>query len=126
MPKGEWAFITNHGATLALIARHGQVTALEIAAELGITERPVRRIISELVESGYIVKTRVGRVNHYKVKEHLPMVHPVARDVAVGSLLAALNVQNGDSTEQNDLAEGDEPVTPIPMPSVSPAPDAPV
>jgi DNA-binding Lrp family transcriptional regulator len=82
-----WHFITNHGAVLLLIAQRRQITAREIAEVLGLTERPVRRIIAELVAAGYLQKTRVGRVNLYEVPLDLPLRQPVHREVAVGDLL---------------------------------------
>ena len=83
----EWHFITNHGAVLALIAQRSQITAREIAATLGLTERPVRRIIAELEAAGYLHKKRVGRVSHYEVTLDLPLRQHVHREVAVGELL---------------------------------------
>ena len=47
-------FTTNHGAVLALIGKHGPITAREIAAKLGITERSVMRIIKDLENEAYI------------------------------------------------------------------------
>ena len=88
----EWTFITNHGAVLALIAQNSQITAREIAATLGITERPVRRIIAELEAVGYLCKQRVGRVNHYQVNLDLPLRRPEARATMVGELLRVLNL----------------------------------
>jgi DNA-binding Lrp family transcriptional regulator len=82
-----WHFITNHGAVLLLIAQRRQITAREIAEVLGLTERPVRRIIAELVAAGYLQKTRVGRVNLYEVPLDLPLRQPVHLEVAVGDLL---------------------------------------
>lgn len=89
----EWTFITNHGAVLALIAHHKQITAREIADELGITERPVRRIIAELEDAGYIKKQRVGRGNRYSVQLDLPLRQPIAREVEVGDLLHILDLE---------------------------------
>ena len=83
----EWHFITNHGAVLLLIAQRRQITAREIAEELGLTERPVRRIIAELEAAGYLQKKRVGRVNQYEVVLDLPLRQHVHREVAVGDLL---------------------------------------
>ena len=83
----EWNFNTNHGAVLLLIAQRRQITAREIAAILGITERPVRRIIADLEAAGYLRKQRVGRVNEYEVSLDLPLPQPVGREVAVGDLL---------------------------------------
>ena len=82
-----WHFITNHGAVLLLIAQRRQITAREIAEVLGLTERPVRRIIAELEAAGYLQKTRVGRVNQYEVALDLPLRQAVHRAVAVGDLL---------------------------------------
>ena len=83
----EWHFITNHGTVLLLIAQRRQITAREIAEVLGLTERPVRRIIAELEAAGYLQKQRVGRLNQYKVALDLPLRQPVHREVAVGDLL---------------------------------------
>lgn len=93
MPAREWTFITNHGAVLALIAQHGQITAREIASILDLTERPVRRIIADLDEAGYIDKTRVGRVNHYRVNAELPLRLAAGQDIAIGGLLEVLQFQ---------------------------------
>jgi DeoR/GlpR family transcriptional regulator of sugar metabolism len=83
----DWSFITNHGAVLLLIAQRRQITAREIAARLGITERPVRRIIAALAAAGYLRKQRRGRVNEYEVSLDLPLPQPVGREVAVRDLL---------------------------------------
>jgi predicted transcriptional regulator len=83
----EWHFITNHGTVLLLIAQRRQITAREIAEELQLTERPVRRIIAELEAAGYLRKQRVGRVNQYEVVLDLPLRQSVHREVAVGDLV---------------------------------------
>lgn len=86
-----WTFITNHGAVLALVGQYGQITAREIAAELGITERTVMRIIRDLETEGYIRKMREGRINHYKVNTQAPLRRQNTRDVIVGELLRVLS-----------------------------------
>ena len=83
----EWHFITNHGAVFVLIAQRRQITAREIAACLGLTERPVRRIIAELEAAGYLHKKRVGRGNQYEVTLDLPLRQSVHREVRIGDLL---------------------------------------
>ena len=87
-----WRFITNHGAVLLLIAHQRQITAREIAETLGLTERPVRRIIAELAAAGYLHKQRVGRVNQYAVNLDLPLPQPVGREVAVRDLLQVFHL----------------------------------
>jgi len=90
----EWTFVTNHGAVLALIDQHGQITAKEIADALGMTERPVRRIIAELEAAGYLSKQRVGRVNQYRANLDLPLRRPESRATMVGELLRVLNLSS--------------------------------
>ncbi|MAT99818.1 MAG: transcriptional regulator [Anaerolineaceae bacterium] len=85
-----WTFITNHGAVLALIGKHGQITVREIAAELGITERSVMRIIKDLQTEGYILKERQGRANRYQVNAQATLRRQETRDIVVSELLQVL------------------------------------
>jgi predicted ArsR family transcriptional regulator len=62
-----WSFLSNHNAVLILVASRPQIAAVDISSRLGITERPVRRIISELETAGYLRRRREGRVNRYDV-----------------------------------------------------------
>lgn len=86
-----WTFITNHGAVLTLIGQFGQITAREIAAELGITERSVMRIIKDLENEGYIERKRDGRVNIYQVNKEVPLRRHDKRGVMIGDLLKVLD-----------------------------------
>lgn len=85
-----WTFITNHGAVLALIGQHGQITTRQVAAQLGITERSVMRIIKDLEDEGYIQRKREGRINHYLVNSNAPLRREEKRDIIVGELLKVL------------------------------------
>jgi DNA-binding Lrp family transcriptional regulator len=69
----EWTFVTNHAAVLACIARNGRITAREIAALAGITERSVHRIIADLEAEGYVTRVREGRINQYSVDTGLSL-----------------------------------------------------
>jgi DNA-binding transcriptional ArsR family regulator len=85
-----WDFLTNHAHVLVSVARDPGIRLREIAANVGITERAAHRILSELVDQGYVVRERQGRRNHYQVKTELPLRHPLAREHAVGDLLEVL------------------------------------
>ena len=89
-PLPGWTFVTNHGAVLALVAHHGQITSREIAATLNITERSVLRIIKDLEDGGYLERFRDGRQNYYNVDPDLPLRREDARHVAIGELLVLL------------------------------------
>jgi predicted ArsR family transcriptional regulator len=90
MKKREWAFLTNHGLVLAYLAKHPRATAREVAQKVGVTERTVQKVISDLEAGGYVVRHREGRGNRYTVHPELPMRHRMEREYAVGSLLLAL------------------------------------
>lgn len=100
-----WSFITNHGAVLSLVARENQITARDIAAQLGITERSVLRIISDLEAEGYLERARDGRVNFYRVNRDLPLRRPELKDTAVGELLNLL--KRGPSGWDQEVAPSD-------------------
>ncbi len=82
-----WTFLTNHAHVLVCIARDPGIRLRDVAERVGITERATQGIVSDLVEAGYVSRTRVGRRNHYAVQDDLPLRHPLEHEQAVGSLL---------------------------------------
>jgi DNA-binding MarR family transcriptional regulator len=89
-PAPRWDFLTNHAHVLVCVARDPGIRLREIAAAVGITERAAHRIVSELVDEGYLVRERQGRRNRYQVKTKLPLRHPLAEEHEVGDLLEVL------------------------------------
>lgn len=87
----EWTFLTNHGHVLVVLSRHPDARIRDIAEAIGITERSAQRIVSELIDAGYVSKSRKGRRNTYSLNPQLPLRHPIERDHAVGDLLGALS-----------------------------------
>jgi uncharacterized membrane protein len=89
-PVPRWDFLTNHAHVLVCVARDPGIRLRDIAAAVGITERAAHRIVSELVDEGYVVRERRGRRNRYQVKTKLPLRHPLAEEHEVGDLLEVL------------------------------------
>jgi DNA-binding IclR family transcriptional regulator len=90
---GRWTFLTNHAQVLLCLARKGgRMTAREIAATVGITERAVQRILSDLEEAGYITRFRDGRQNRYEIHVDLPMRHPAQHGKPIRELLELLTL----------------------------------
>ena len=85
-----WTFLTNHALVLSYIAHHPRITARELANAIGITERATRKIIADLLDTGYITKKRDGRRNRYRVNPDVTLRHPSQGETAVGDLLEAL------------------------------------
>src|SRR5690349_2750576 len=85
-----WDFLTNHAHVLTCVAADPGIRLRDIAAAVGITERAAHRIVSELVEGGYLRREREGRRNRYKVVPQRRLPHPLVREREVGDLLEVL------------------------------------
>jgi predicted transcriptional regulator len=85
-----WDFLTNHAHVLTCVADDPGIRLRDIAAAVGITERAAHRILSELVDEGYVLRERDGRRNRYQVVPERPLRHPLVQERAVGDLLRVL------------------------------------
>ncbi|MGA9859759.1 MAG: winged helix-turn-helix domain-containing protein [Solirubrobacteraceae bacterium] len=101
-----FAFLTNHGSVLLCIAGDPRMRVRDIAQRIGITERATQRIVADLIDAGYVDRTRLGRRNVYAVRTELSITLPDQRDVDLHSLLTVLMPASA-STERR---EGMEPV----------------
>jgi PAS domain S-box-containing protein len=115
-----FVLLSNHGQALVAIAENPDVLLREIAQRLGITERATQSIVNDLVNAGYVQRTRVGRRNRYTVDADKPFPHPALRQSPVRWLLWGL-VPWKDDDEQpleqaTDLAPAMPPVDqPLPL-----------
>jgi DNA-binding MarR family transcriptional regulator len=85
-----WDFLTNHAHVLLCVAHDPGTRLRDIAAAVGITERAAHRILSQLVEEGYVLRDRQGRRNRYEVVAGRPLRHPLVQEHEVGELLEVL------------------------------------
>ncbi len=88
--KPQWTFFTNHGHVLVCLAGDPDLRTRDVADLVGITERSAQAIISDLVDAGYVTRTKEGRRNSYQVHGDIPLRHPLERDHTVGELLVTL------------------------------------
>jgi len=82
-----WTFLSNHAHVLICLARDPQLPLRDVAQRVGITERSVQRIVSELEGGGYLVRAREGRCNRYTLRRTQPLRHPIERHRRVGDLI---------------------------------------
>jgi predicted transcriptional regulator of viral defense system len=87
----EWTFLTNHAHALLCIARDPGIRLRDVAERVGVTERAAQRIVSDLVETGYLDRLREGRRNTYQIKGDRPLRHPVERGHRIGEILDVLH-----------------------------------
>lgn len=83
----DWTFLTNHAHVLIHLHSHPDVRVRDLAEAVGITERSVLSILSDLREGGYITTERVGRRNEYRLNAKLKFRHPAEANQSVGKLL---------------------------------------
>ena len=87
----EWTFLTNHAHAMLCIARDPGIRLRDVADRVGVTERAAQRIVSDLVDAGYLDRLREGRRNTYRVKRDRPLRHPVERGHRIGEILDVLH-----------------------------------
>ncbi|TAE77425.1 MAG: winged helix-turn-helix domain-containing protein [Verrucomicrobia bacterium] len=85
-----WTYLSNHAHTILLLWREPDLRVREIAARIGITERPVLRIIGELEHAGVIRRRREGRRNQYEIDGDTPLRHSLEQHVRLADLLELL------------------------------------
>ena len=85
-----WTFLSNHAHVVLVLARDSEARVRDIAAAVGVTERAVQRILSELEEANVIERERVGRRNHYRLNIDQPLRHPLEANHTVGELIMTL------------------------------------
>lgn len=83
----EWTFLTNHAHVLLSLASNADLRVRDMASQVGITERAVHRILSELEREGYIDRQREGRRTHYHLNRALRMRHPMEAHKRVADLI---------------------------------------
>ncbi len=85
---GGWTFLSNHAHVLICLARDPRTRVRDIAAEVGITERAVHKIVAQLEEEAVLARIREGRRNQYRVDTNAALRRPVASHCTVGDVLA--------------------------------------
>lgn len=92
----KWRFFTNHFEVLLYIARHPDARLRIVAEEVGITERAAHRLLTQLVDEGYVTVTKVGRRNHYRLTPGTTLRHRANAAVPLEPLLEIVNARARD------------------------------
>lgn len=80
-------FLSNHGHVLVSLALDSDARMRDVADAVGITERAVQQIVSDLVGQGYLRKEKVGRRNRYEVVRGAHFRHDLEAGVSLGEFL---------------------------------------
>ncbi len=85
-----WTFITNHARVMMVISQDPTVRLRDIASTLDITERAAQRIVTELVDEGFLSRKREGRRNIYTVHPNVPLRAAQASGTSIGEFIELL------------------------------------
>ena len=88
---GSWTFLTNHAHVLLCLARDSTMRMRDLASEVGITERAIQDIISDLEAAGYVERVLTGRRNSYRIDEGLHLRHPIEQHKTIADLIKAIH-----------------------------------
>lgn len=88
---GSWTFLTNHAHVLLCLARDSTIRMRDLAMEVGITERAVQGIVSDLEAAGYVERVRTGRRNSYRIDKGLHLRHPIEKHKTIADLIRAIH-----------------------------------
>jgi len=86
-PAPAWTLLTNHAEVLLCIACDPEARLRDVAERVGITERATQRIVTDLVDAGYLTRRRVGRRNTYEVHAPVPPRHTIDTCRSMATLL---------------------------------------
>ena len=89
-PQRQWTFLSNHGHVLVCIARDPETRLRDVARAVGITERAVQKIVTDLEAAGVVERHREGRRNRYSLHPDRPLRHPIESHRSVAALLGML------------------------------------
>lgn len=92
-PKGAsgWTVFSNHAHVLICLVEDNTSTLREVAIRVGITERAVQRIVSDLEEAQVIARQRVGRRNVYQLFLDKPLRHPLESHKTIAEVMALIS-----------------------------------
>lgn len=101
----DWTFLTNHAHVLFCLAQDSEIRLRDVADKVGITERAVQRIVTELENGTYITRQRNGRRNSYIVHKNLFLRHPIESHTSVSDLLNLIVTCNNRDEEKTTRSE---------------------
>jgi DNA-binding MarR family transcriptional regulator len=83
-----WTFLSNHAHVLVCLAMDNDARLRDVAQSVGITERAVQKIVSDLEAAGVLERERSGRRNSYRLNLEAPLRHALESHKTVGVLLS--------------------------------------
>jgi hypothetical protein len=82
------AFMTSHARVLLALAQNPEIRVREVAQAACLTRRSVYRILTDLVDAGYVHRVRIGRRTHYELDPDQPLGDPLSGELTLRDLVS--------------------------------------
>ena len=86
-----WTLFSNHGHVLVCLSRNSDARLRDVAADVGITERAVQKIVRDLQDGGMISVTKNGRRNRYRIHKKQTLRHRLEANCKLRDLVKLVN-----------------------------------
>lgn len=100
-----WTLFSNHGHVLVCLARDPESRLRDVAADVGITERAVQKIVRDLQDGGMVSVTKQGRRNRYKIHNNQALRHDLEAHCTLGQLIRLVNKSLPPSDEPEETQQ---------------------
>ena len=94
-PAHGFTYLTNHSHVLVALDTDPALRVRDLASLVGITERAVQRILSDLEAAGAVKIEKLGRRNRYRILRGARLRHSLEQHCSVGGLLDGVRAQSG-------------------------------
>lgn len=98
-----WTIFSNHGHVLVCLTRNPEARLRDVAADVGITERAVQKIVRDLQDGDMISVTKSGRRNCYSIHKKQALRHPLEADCKIKDLIRMVNKKPGTGQPRREL-----------------------
>ena len=99
-----WTLFSNHGHVLVCLARDSEARLRDVAADVGITERAVQKIVRDLQDGGMISVTKNGRRNRYRIHKKQTLRHRLEANCKLRDLIKLVNKDSETELTTETLA----------------------
>lgn len=82
-----WTLFSNHGHVLVCLARDPNARLRDVAADVGITERAVQKIVRDLQQGEMVNVSKQGRRNRYSIHNKKHLRHDLEAHCTIADLM---------------------------------------
>lgn len=103
-----WTLFSNHGHVLVCLSRDPHARLRDVAAEVGITERAVQKIVRDLQDGQMLSVTKSGRRNSYRINDKQTLRHALEDKCTLKELLKVINKAQKRGMKRTSTRQADE------------------